>query len=729
MYLFHSSAEKMLMLGDFDLNSVQRYTDSLKDIFKLTMLDQEIIFRNQVHELHRLYSVQKTLMKDLHLQEHETYNLWKENDQSWSQETRLPADSIPMLGSRVSSSQKLLGEWKGNNYHKFQRGPFGLQLLPDQYTNLGDDNLPNKRKVGDHLKEAIYVNSQQDADFSDPLDLRLSLSLGVATGKKEDTRRSWYGKNSNTFPRIVIDLEESNERTSDEEAKHPPSDFVAKVADSGGKHDSEVTVISNPVTSRSMKKELCCGIAESSSFVMDSKCCIDWSCSDQGSKRLDNMAHENFLARKQQFKSYGVRHLDLNEVQLGDSSCHLNDAIAAHPSTTSLSGGFSELVSRSRKTLCPTAFGIKEIKFSNNNFEMLQQEDGVKLALMNSNSKDRRKDVQVRNSELNGKNECETSFVGLACISSTQTNLSQEHGSHHSNTQNGRDVLMPELQTDPAHGLNTARAVAMQVNCKKTEKGGTLLCSDKTQIIIEDEHPDQSPTSGKSSCISDNDSSPVRTMQSRIEPYDSNLPASDQFSGTHERSQVVETFSSELDQRSSDSNEMKHECNNNREESAEVDDLLRTAAESLIHLSLENPAFHHESSTKTESNELENEDKGNRRCTSDYFELMTLQLTESSVDVYSVASKPFEISELEGKDFSIKLRRGRRLKDFQRDILPGLACLSRHEIREDVNILEGVLRSREYKRMRAKMGNGESWCTPMRGKRSRLTYVGRKSFR
>ncbi|MBA0657038.1 hypothetical protein Goklo_009349 [Gossypium klotzschianum] len=670
----------MLMLGDFDLNSVQRYTDSLKDIFKLTMLDQEIIFRNQ-------------------------------------------------LGSRVSSSQKLLGEWKGNNYHKFQRGPFDLQLLPDQYTNLSDDNLPNKRKVGDHLKEAIYVNSQQDADFSDPLDLRLSLSLGVATGKKEDTRRSWYGKNSNTCPRIVIDLEESNERTSDEEAKHPPSDFVAKVADSGGKHDSEVTVISNPVTSRSMKKELCCGIAESSSFVMDSKCCIDWSCSDQGSKRLDNMAHENFLTRKQQFKSYGVRHLDLNEVQLGDCSCHLNDAIAAHPSTTSLSGGFSELVSRSRKTLCPTAFGIKEIKFSNNNFEMLQQEDGVKLALMNSNSKDRRKDVQVRNSELNGKNECETSSVGLACITSTQTNLSQEHGSHHSNTQNGRDVLMPELQTDPAHGLNTARAVAMQVNCKKTEKGGTLLCSDKTQIIIEDEHPDQSPTSGKSSCISDNDSSPVRTMQSRIEPYDSNLPASDQFSGTHERSQVVETFSSELDQRSSDSNEMKHECNNNREESAEVDDLLQTAAESLIHLSLENPAFHHESSTKTESNELENEDKGHRRCTSDYFELMTLQLTESSVDVYSVASKPFEVSELEGKDFSIKLRRGRRLKDFQRDILPGLACLSRHEIREDVNILEGVLRSREYKRMRAKMGNGESWCTPMRGKRSRLTYVGRKSFR
>lgn len=38
----------MLMLGDFDLNSMQGYTDSLKDIFKQTMLNQEIVFRKQV---------------------------------------------------------------------------------------------------------------------------------------------------------------------------------------------------------------------------------------------------------------------------------------------------------------------------------------------------------------------------------------------------------------------------------------------------------------------------------------------------------------------------------------------------------------------------------------------------------------------------------------------------------------------------------------------------------
>ncbi|PKU77688.1 uncharacterized protein LOC110103347 [Dendrobium catenatum] len=36
-----------------------------KEYIKITMLKHEETFRNQVHELHRLYRVQKKLMKDL----------------------------------------------------------------------------------------------------------------------------------------------------------------------------------------------------------------------------------------------------------------------------------------------------------------------------------------------------------------------------------------------------------------------------------------------------------------------------------------------------------------------------------------------------------------------------------------------------------------------------------------------------------------------------------------
>ena len=185
------------------------------------------------------------------------------------------------MGSRVSSNHEFLEGWKGS-YHKFQQRPSDLQLLPDQYISIGNDNLPNKGKVGDHLKETMDVNSFHGGDFSDPLELSLSLSLGVAKGKKEDKQRSWYDRKINTCNGIVIDLEESTERTSDEDAKHPPPDFAAKVTYSGGKHDSQVTITSDPITSRSMKKDLSHEIAESSFFVGDSKCCQDWSYSDRG---------------------------------------------------------------------------------------------------------------------------------------------------------------------------------------------------------------------------------------------------------------------------------------------------------------------------------------------------------------------------------------------------------------------------------------------------------------
>lgn len=42
----------MLIQRDFDLNSAQRYTGSTKEVLKRTILDQEIMFREQVHELH-----------------------------------------------------------------------------------------------------------------------------------------------------------------------------------------------------------------------------------------------------------------------------------------------------------------------------------------------------------------------------------------------------------------------------------------------------------------------------------------------------------------------------------------------------------------------------------------------------------------------------------------------------------------------------------------------------
>ncbi|KAL4323928.1 hypothetical protein GQ457_11G022750 [Hibiscus cannabinus] len=675
MYLFDFYEEKMLT-RDFDLNSVPQATDSLKDIFKQTMLDQEIIFRKQVCELHRLYHVQKTLMKDHTPLELETVNSWKANAQSFSRETGLPTNSIPMLDSRVSSSPELLEGWQGNSY-KIHPRPFDLELLPDQYTSLVDNNLPHKVKVGDHLKESIDLNSLPGGDLSDPLDLSLSPTLGVAKGKKED-KESRYDKKTNACSRIFIDLEESTEMTTSVDEKHSSFD-AAEIMYSGGKNDSRVTINSDPISSECMKKDLSHEIVMTGSIVGNSK----WqqqTYSVQGLKHNENMPHENLWTGKEQFTSCGVG-FDLN-VQLDDSSCHSDDAILVHP-------------------------------------------------LTNSNNEDWRTKDQVRSSANGGTKECETSLISPAFESRPQMNMSEESGGHGGNKQNGRDELMLKLQNGHAPGLDPACIVAIQSGCEKTGEADNVLCSDKIGITVEDEHPNGSSPSGKSSCISGDDSGPVRTTESGTRPCNSNLADSGQFSGSNGRSKVAETLSGEQDQRSSGSNEIKNECCDNREESVEVDDLIQIAAESLMLLSSKNSACYQETSNKTASNELENENKEQPQRSYDSFELMNLELPEMSAADYCVSSKPFEVSEELTKDSGIKLRRGRRLKDFQKDILPGMASLSRQEIREDMNILKGVLRSREYKKMRAKMvqTDGESWCKPVRSRRSRRNSVGRKTFR
>ncbi|XP_021859080.1 uncharacterized protein [Spinacia oleracea] len=64
---------KMLDRGDLDLNSVQ----SSRDLFKETMLDQELVFRRQVFELHELYRKQTAIMENLKQKGLDNYNLRK----------------------------------------------------------------------------------------------------------------------------------------------------------------------------------------------------------------------------------------------------------------------------------------------------------------------------------------------------------------------------------------------------------------------------------------------------------------------------------------------------------------------------------------------------------------------------------------------------------------------------------------------------------------------------
>ncbi|KAL8157328.1 hypothetical protein AgCh_002142 [Apium graveolens] len=87
----------------------------------------------------------------------------------------------------------------------------------------------------------------------------------------------------------------------------------------------------------------------------------------------------------------------------------------------------------------------------------------------------------------------------------------------------------------------------------------------------------------------------------------------------------------------------------------------------------------------------------------DEYEIMTLQLTETREEDYM--PEPFvpEIHNSEVGATSIPsrtrkgpARRGRMRKDFQRDVLPGLVSLSRHEVTEDLQTFGGLMRATGY---------------------------------
>ncbi|XP_038886625.1 uncharacterized protein LOC120076785 isoform X2 [Benincasa hispida] len=96
------------------------------------------------------------------------------------------------------------------------------------------------------------------------------------------------------------------------------------------------------------------------------------------------------------------------------------------------------------------------------------------------------------------------------------------------------------------------------------------------------------------------------------------------------------------------------------------------------------------------SNELESSLEG-----MDTFESMTLGLIETKAEEYMPKSLVPGHTTMEEKAINLlqnrprrgQARRGRQRRDFQRDILPGLASLSRQEVTEDLNTFGGLMRA------------------------------------
>eukprot|EP00257_Ricinus_communis_P010175 XP_002529784.2 uncharacterized protein LOC8279641 [Ricinus communis] len=617
----------MMVQGDFDLIPVQRYTGSVKQVLKQTMLDQDVMFRNQVHELHRLYRVQQSMMKDFGWEEC-SYKLWN---------PKLQSSLLPLTNPTRHES-------------------------PAKQTRI---SLTSKVNAGPHLKMLfrVILPSREEGRLDNDLIFEALRFYVNSTGRTYFTNRTFYCSQN------VIDLEESDERISNGYAKHETVSIE--------KHDFQGSGFPDPIISTSMKKGLFHETTESSSFQEYSECCQEQTSSSAGTKgSLNDAPSDDLFSKMQTFASYKGGQLDLNKAHLDDSSCCSDDHMFAYPSRASSDGGSNGFIGGMQDGTCPSVFQKKDIdEFSNEASDMIKEHNHVHLAHVDFNRKNMSTDPMIRSPAI----------------------ISEDLGCCGGELKNNIVELKSKLSGE--------------VSSEKSEvESVTLSCTDLSQNAFQYEHG-KSPASCKSCCISDNDSSSAKTANSGI---------MNQYLKTRLESQVADVLADEHEQRTLDGSNLKDDCYNKEEESGKVDILIQEAAESLIRIYTEQSAC---------NQEMENERKVQPLCSFDSFELIAMNLTESNVDDDSVSSKPFEISDMEAKEFGLRLRRGRRMKDFQREILPSLTSLSRPEILEDINIMEGVLRSREYRKMRAKMAvHGEDWSAPVRSRRSRLSYAGRRNY-
>lgn len=258
--------------------------------------------------------------------------------------------------------------------------------------------------------------------------------------------------------------------------------------------------------------------------------------------------------------------------------------------------------------------------------------------------------------------------------------------------------------------LNCPYIEETETSCEKSgiDDGPMPLCSPKCQNVHEKDGT-ASPASYTSCCTTENNS--------RTESRRSSSPrALEPSCRTRLEFPVTEVLP-------------ENGCCNEEEDLSEI---IQMAAESLVHISVvsyqnQDLQSKHVSRSNSSSQDQEFQDKAEMGkvkpgCSCDSYELHTLGISETNTEedmcVSSMALNELNnITKGNNKEIGLKLRRGRRMKNFQKEILPSLTSLSRHEIREDINILEAVLRSREYKKMQGKTKDVRFRANP-RNKRS-----------
>ncbi|KAK9143189.1 hypothetical protein Syun_012589 [Stephania yunnanensis] len=711
----------MLMAGDLALASLQTYNDSLLGFLKHTMIEHEAIFRWQVHELHRLYRIQKTLMEGSRWKEFKGCNSWASSVQS----NPLPLQERPtcklkevefalsMVDLTQTSYQDCSRKAPGTS-HKVKPISLDLQLPADDYFSHFDVKLAQQSRQVDScssLKEACKARNLLDDKRIDAAEeVKLSLGAGKDTWSQESRGRCTILSAAD-----VIDLDGSVPRTSLRVEELSSSISPEKPsADIGGKSQFQVSAECDMSVSAKVEEEPChwvfknCALKDLEKQGHESVYPgFDVSCPsvNKYKRKLSNLCQMEFV--------------DLNRVQLEESSWFTDAPSGTLPSPAASSSAVSQRLKSASHTV--STYSRKPNSDSCYTSYEHQSYNAAYSTLTDAEGKDNSAQASSRSAGLNANSRSKIGIIDLESLPEDSPELADgingtsiEAGRTNDDLYQGQcSFLRHDSKGTPDFKL------ADGYLCKSV-----VGCLNVSQTANDKEFGQESCEKSEEDAIS---SSICRSNVTQGECYGDSVGPS----------QVTETDSRQLDVvpkvvdcacvngKSCLCSATKRRDPDVLPNEREIDCFVARAAVSLLHISLGNSNCCEYSITDDGTERLTNEPKEKPQSSSDSFESIVLRLKNNSTDDYCVTSAPINenITETNIKGPVASLRRGRRLKDFQRDVLPGLVSLSRREICEDLHSIGGFARANDYRKSRIKKGSSQIWFQPLRSRCSRFNNV------
>ncbi|XP_011081215.1 uncharacterized protein LOC105164291 isoform X2 [Sesamum indicum] len=582
---------------------------------------------------------------------------------------------------------------------RHQRRPLDLELSPSHYTH-DDEGLTSEsygcvtQEVSGKMKYDVY-----DDKLSSMEELKLSLGADAEAWQKVGSRKSCKDKIICSPSRETTSLEGST-YFGDLVTRHGLGCPI-QVTNSGAKHEFGGSSCS--FSFRSRKTDVFYRISESPSVTDSRPILLERKHFNQGVEQChDELPQKSMSARRKLFTSHEVGELDLNKALPDESSVHSIDHWTSNPSKCTSSGVTDDEVGRYGQ---PTHLTDLDWRKPKNNCS------NESSALVMGRQDMANSTLTTLPSRCTGEHICGS----ILCSEGTGSVCRPPSDNKDTN------VRLKKAESEISLADQACQKTFIPEMNSKKNKEEKLHSHYSCQELLEGTDSNRSPVSCKSDGTTDDISSNTRTRECGIGTSNSNVSAS-----VFQNSESSLVTTKPVEHNVATSVEMKSQSYPKKED---VDIMVRKGAVSLLY-------FSSECSTRIKDHVLETQKtKGNHnvvkdvpQSSSESYEAIVLNQRECSAEEYCMSSTPFEVSSSNKKDHGVKLRRGRRMKDFQKDILPSMSSLSRQEICEDIKIMELAIRSREYKKYRSKTTNRNDCFSSARSKRSRLSYVGRRYY-